>query len=191
MHASRSLFLQCAIVLAFPVFAAGSATAVVPNVKDFCIRYAGHATSETSVMQSRGCPTGGPPTWSTDNNVHLQWCQSQFGPNPTPQQEVDGEKAANALEQQRIAALQQCQANPPAQTGGGGGGVGSTLKVVAEVTVYDTFEEGNEDTCYLHPGDTVKLLEADGALPPWVHVRGLSGQCSGKAGFVYNDGELQ
>jgi hypothetical protein len=180
-------FVPCAMAVALPALVAGDAAAVVPDVRNFCIRYAGHATSESIVAENLHCVTSGLSTWSTENNFHLNWCLSQFGDHPTPQQEADAEKAANALEAARLAQLKECQANPPAQTGGGG----STLNVVAEVTVYDTFEEGNEDKCYLHPGDKVKLLAPDGAPPPWVHVQGLSGQCSGKAGFVYNQGELK
>lgn len=197
MPASRpiTLLIPSAILLAVPIFVSSSAFAVVPDIKNFCIRYAGHAASETAVMQTRGCAIGGPPTWSTDNNVHMQWCLSQFGDQPSPQREVDAEKAANALEAARIAAIQQCQAQAPApapaQTGGGGG-VGSTMNVVSQVTMYDTFEDGNVDKCYLDVGDTVKLLAPDpGAAAPWLHVRGTSGQCSGKAGYVYNDGKLQ
>lgn len=189
-----SLLIRSAILLAMPIIVSGSALAVVPDIKSFCIRYAGHATSEATVAQSLNCGFTG-PRWTTSNADHLNWCLSAFGDHPSPQKEVDVEKIVNGEDAARVAAIQQCQANPPApapapaQTGGG---VGSTLNVRQDVTVYDTFNEGNVDKCYLHPGDTVKLLALEeGATPPWTHVRGTSGECAGKAGYVYNQGELE
>lgn len=193
MHASRSSLLQCAVVPALLILATGDAAAVVPDVKSFCIRYAGHATSESIVAENLRCAANGAPTWSTDNNVHLSWCLSQFGSRPSPQQEAEAEKAADILEKTRLALLKTCQANPPAQTGGGGdlGKFGDIINVVGEVTMYDTFADGNQDICYLHGGDTVKILNSDAGMePPWMHVRGVTGECPGKAGYVYNQGEL-
>jgi hypothetical protein len=74
-----------------------------------------------------------------------------------------------------------------AHAGGGG-----TLKVVAEVTMYNMYDpKRNKDLCYLHPGDTLTKLSPDGAKAPWMHLKGTSGGCNGKTGYVYNDGKLQ
>ena len=68
----------------------------------------------------------------------------------------------------------------------------ATVKVVAEVTMYNTYhEKTNKDLCYLHPGDTLMKLSPDGAKAPWMHLKGTSGNCNGKTGYVYNDGKLQ
>ncbi|MGD9914851.1 MAG: hypothetical protein AB7S80_12280 [Rhizobiaceae bacterium] len=66
-----------------------------------------------------------------------------------------------------------------------------TLSVQQPVTVYNTYKDPKKDVCYLAEGDTVSRLSPAGAKAPWMRVKGLSGDCDGKAGFVYNDGELQ
>ena len=191
MHISSLANLRVVVVLAsvasvLETFVVG-AMAASPTIHDFCVRYAGHATSESLVAEKLHCRTNGPPVWSTDNSFHLKWCLSQFPDTflnePSPPQELNGKNAANILEQTRIAMLQDCQAHPPA--------TGVTLKVVAEVTMYDTYQDGNHDRCYLHPGDTLAKLSPDGAVAPWMHLKGNSGDCSGKTGYVYNNGELQ
>lgn len=191
---STSLLIRSAIVLAMPIFMLESAQAVVPDIKNFCIRYAGHATSEAMVAQSRNCGFTG-PRWTTSNADHLNWCLSAFGDNPSPQKEVDVEKIANGEDAARVAAIQQCQANPPAPAPApapaGGGGGGQTLTAQSDVTMYDTFEDGNQDLCYIHEGDTFTKLAANGASGKWVHLKGNSGDCAGKTGYVYNDGELK
>jgi hypothetical protein len=77
------------------------------------------------------------------------------------------------------------------KSGGGGTAGGGAVKVVKEVTMYDTYKSKNKDLCYLHPGDTLTKLSLDGATAPWMHLKGNSGNCNGKTGFVYNQGELK
>ena len=57
--------------------------------------------------------------------------------------------------------------------------------------MYDTFAGGNTDLCYIHPGDKLTKLPADGATGKWLHLKGNSGDCKGKSGFVYNKGEVK
>jgi hypothetical protein len=74
---------------------------------------------------------------------------------------------------------------------GDGTGGGGTLTAQREVTMYNTFAEGNTDLCYIHPGDKLTRLPANGATGKWLHLKGNSGDCKGKSGFVYNKGELK
>ena len=49
------------------------------------------------------------------------------------------------------------------------------------------------DLCYLNPGDTLTVVQNPAANCPdnnWIKLTGTSGQCNGKTGFVYNQGEL-
>src|ERR1041385_9265182 len=111
MHMSSLGNLRVVVVLAsvaavLETFVVG-AVAASPTIQDFCIRYAGHATSESIVAERLHCKTNGPPVWSTDNSFHLNWCKSQFAANfpldPTPLQELNGKNAADILEKTRIA----------------------------------------------------------------------------------------
>ncbi|MBN8995792.1 MAG: hypothetical protein J0H94_11250 [Rhizobiales bacterium] len=82
--------------------------------------------------------------------------------------------------------LDQCKSG---DTGGAGGG--KTYTAVAEVTMYDGYQHGNRTVCYIYPGDKLGKLAANGATGKWLHLRGNSGDCNGKTGFVYNEGELK
>lgn len=68
---------------------------------------------------------------------------------------------------------------------------GQTMKVVANVTMYDTYKQPNKDLCYLRAGDTLTKLSADGATDKWLHLSGNSGNCNGRTGYVWNEGELK
>ena len=68
----------------------------------------------------------------------------------------------------------------------------ATATVTNDVTMYDACRQGH-DFCYLNPGDTLTVVQNPAANCPdnnWIKLTGTSGQCNGKTGFVYNQGEL-
>lgn len=124
--------------------------------------------------------TKGPRDQVYWNNSHDYWVKQCVN---------GGEKQSNAKYNESALQrnLDKCKAG--SNTGDGDTG-GQTMTVKAEVTVYNTYKDGNKDLCYLRPGDKVTKLSADGATGKWLHVKGTSGICNGKTGYVYNNGEL-
>lgn len=125
--------------------------------------------------------TKGPRDQVYWNNSHDYWLKQCVN---------GGDKQSNAKYNEPALQrnLDKCKAG--GNTGGGDTG-DKTMKVVAEVTVYNTYKDGNKDLCYLRPGDKVTKLSANGATGKWLHVKGSSGGCNGKTGYVYNNGELK
>lgn len=153
----------------------GSATAIVPKATNqACADYANLAVDANRQNVQLGCGYTG-ARWHSNYQAHYDAC---VGFNL---QQIQGETAGRAQDlascKQRLAA-----ANPPPAP---------TVRVVAEVTMYDTYKKNNRDLCYLHPGDTLTKLAPNGATGKWLHLQGNSGQCAGQSGYVYNQGELQ
>jgi hypothetical protein len=96
-------------------------------------------------------------------------------------------KAGNSIKFQEDGL----QSNLDKCKSGGSTAGGNTVNVVKEVTMYNTYKKGNKDLCYLHSGDTLTTLSLDGATAPWMHLKGTSGDCNGKTGYVFNQGELK
>lgn len=89
-------------------------------------------------------------------------------------------------------SLDKCKAGGGGTgTGGGGTGGGTIMTGQSDVTMYDTYKKGNKDLCYIVAGDKLTLLAPDGNSGKWLRLKGNSGNCKGKTGYVYNDGELK
>lgn len=96
--------------------------------------------------------------------------------------------------------LAECKAGAGNGTGNGGGDTGNgggdtgngggTVTVNSGVTMYDTYKQPNSDLCYLEAGDKLSVLSSGKAKAPWRHLKGQSGDCKGKSGYVYDKGEL-
>jgi hypothetical protein len=66
-----------------------------------------------------------------------------------------------------------------------------TATVSQAVTMYDACQ--GHDLCYLDKPDTLTVVQNPAANcgdSKWIKLTGTSGQCNGKTGFVYNQGEL-
>ncbi|MCP4620301.1 MAG: hypothetical protein GY844_28180 [Bradyrhizobium sp.] len=144
-----------------------------------CQYYAMNAKKEADANRRRSCGGTG-ARWSLNIDDHMAWCRSQHGDMRIPDQEAKA----------RSDALAACGSRGGTGDNGAGGG-GQTLSVVAGNTMYDTYKQPNKDICYLRPGDTLTMLPPDGNAGKWLRLSGNSGNCSGKTGYVWNDGELK
>lgn len=137
-----------------------------------CARYGDHMVAMAEEAKNLNCAfIGGSGGWDNSRDYWIRQCKK-------------GSSAAAVNEPALEQQLNECKAaGENAQAG--------TLTVQQPVTVYNTYKDPKKDVCYLAGGDTVSRLSPAGAKAPWMRVKGLSGDCDGKAGFVYNDGELQ
>lgn len=126
MRRSSLLLLAAALVGATHV-----AGAVTTDQRDFCVRYAGHATSEAIVAERSNCAFTG-PRWITDHDQHLNWCLSNFAAATDATGEVRARDFADAEDAARIAGIQECQAKNAS-----GGGTAFTATATEDVDLYD------------------------------------------------------
>jgi hypothetical protein len=147
-----------------------------------CTAYGDRMSALAGEARGLGCKFVQLAPWNNPHDYWVNRCVAHSG---------DG--VADSEEAKLKERINECKtAGAGGGTGGGGTGTGAqTLKVVAEVTMYDTYRQPNKDRCYLHPGDTLTKLSADGATGKWLHLSGNSGDCNGKTGYVYNEGELK
>jgi hypothetical protein len=84
--------------------------------QNFCIGYAGLATSAGTAALQQNCGFDQPPgRWSTDNAFHLNWCLGQFrGAGGVANKLVAARNLANSEEAARTGGLEACQANAAA-----------------------------------------------------------------------------
>lgn len=140
-----------------------------------CRRYGNAMVAMGNEARSLKCDFIQGGSWGDPRGYWLRQCMQKDG-----QSYVDYNLPA--LKKQ----LDACKA-----AGGGTPGDSEIVKVSAEVTMYNAFTRPNKRVCFLFPGDTLTKLAAEGATPPWFHLKGNSGQCKDKSGFVFNQGEFK
>jgi hypothetical protein len=145
------------------------------DLQQSCNDYASVMDAKLSEARSLNCEfIHGSGGWDVNRDFFVKQC-------------VDAQANYRGLRANESGLQKSLDACKSAHAGGGG-----TLKVVAELTMYNMYDpKRNKDLCYLHPGDTLTKLSPDGAKAPWMHLKGTSGGCNGKTGYVYNDGKLQ
>lgn len=153
-----------------------------PNLRNFCAAYA-YVAERQSVGAVRECGFSG-PEWQSSFDQHRDACVSwgdRAGKAMANETYVRSIKKVACLV--KIAGENKPPKDPdPAPPAG-------NVKVVADVTGYDKID--GQDVCYLHSGDTAKLVKVSNDNKQWVQIKGTSGDCNGKTVWVYNDGELK
>ncbi|MCP4620300.1 MAG: hypothetical protein GY844_28175 [Bradyrhizobium sp.] len=144
-----------------------------------CASFADRMDAMLSEARKLSCAfVKGPGGWDVDRAYYVKQCLI-----------VQADRAGTASNERSLTKLlSQCKS---AGNGGGGGDQTQTMRVVADNTMYDTYRQPNKDLCYLHPGDILTRLPPDGNSGKWLRLSGNSGDCNGKTGYVWNDGELQ
>jgi hypothetical protein len=159
-----------------PALAAQSKPIKKTGRSNACTAYGDRMSALTGEARGLGCKFVQLAPWNNPHDYWVNRCVAHSG---------DG--VADSEEAKLKERINECKT-----AGAGGGDTGAqTLKVVADVTMYNTYKRPNKDLCYLHPGDTLTKLSADGATDKWLHLSGNSGDCNGKTGYVWNDGELK
>lgn len=152
-----------------------------PAMDAICNGYGDRMSAMANEARGLGCAVTNGAAWTSRREYWVSQCQARNMPASKGLMEYN--------EPELRKQLNDCKA---ALNGGGGTGTGGqTMKVVADVTMYNTYKQPNKDLCYLHAGDTLTKLSADGATGKWLHLSGNSGDCNGKTGYVWNKGELK
>lgn len=163
-----------------PALAAQPKPIEKPTTDALCTGYGDRMSAMISDARGLGCAFI-KDAWHDPREYWVHQCEARSMP-----------ASKGLMEYNEPELRKQLNACKAALNGGGGTGTGGqTMKVVAEVTMYDDYKPPNTDRCYLHPGDTLTKLSADGATGKWLHLSGNSGECNGKTGYVYNQGELK
>jgi hypothetical protein len=167
----------------------------VPNLDDFCRGYAftaGQQTaSHTNVQGDRViasvqlCGFSGPRydgDFDHQRLTCLGWgAQSGRSAGETSANETNGRTQDIIACEVRNTATTTPVTPPPTTA--------VTATVTKAVTMYNACQ--GQDLCYLNPGDTLTVDPAPNCGDSkWTQLTGTSGQCNGKTGFVYNEGDL-
>ena len=165
-----------------------------PSLDNFCNGYtftagqqtANHVQGDRVIASVPLCGFTG-PRWDPDFHHHLLACMG-WGAQSGRQAGETSANETNGRTQDVIACEVRNTATtppppPPAVT--------ATATVTKDVTMYDACQ--GHDLCYLNPNDTLTVVQNPAANcgdSKWIKLTGTSGQCNGKTGFVYNQGEL-
>ena len=75
--------------------------------------------------------------------------------------------------------------------GGGGGDGGKTATAVQATDVYPANDGNSRSICTMNASDKGKFLGKKPGEDDWVQLSGISGDCGGKDGWVWNGGSLK
>jgi hypothetical protein len=70
------------------------------------------------------------------------------------------------------------------------GNGGKVAKAVQDTDVYHSNDGKSEHFCTMYVGDQGALVQEKPGEPDWVFLKGISGECGGKEGWVWNGGSL-
>jgi jacalin-like lectin domain-containing protein len=147
-----------------------------PAIDAVCNGYGDRMSAMANEARGLGCAFTKGTAWSSAREYWVSQCQARNMPASKGLMELNEPELRRQLNDCRAAVK----------------GVGAqTMKVVTGVTMYNTYKQPNKDLCYLHPGDTLTKLSPDGATDKWLHLSGNSGDCNGRTGYVWNEGELK
>lgn len=147
-----------------------------PATDAICNGYGDRMSAMANEARGLGCAFTNGTAWSSAREYWVSQCEARNMPASKGLMELNEPELGRQLNDCKTAIRR----------------VGTqTIKVVANVTMYNTYKQPNKDLCYLHPGDTLTKLAADGATDKWLHLSGSSGDCNGRTGYVWNDGELK
>ena len=146
-----------------------------PATEAICNGYGDRMSAMANEARGLGCAFTNGTAWTSRREYWVSQCQARNMPASKGLMEFNEPELRRQLNDCKVA-LKSVGAQ--------------TMKVVTGVTMYNTYKQPNKDLCYLHPGDTLTKLSPDGATDKWLHLSGNSGDCKGKTGYVWNEGEL-
>jgi hypothetical protein len=145
-----------------------------------CQSYADRSLQQIAEADRLGCDfERGGDYWKPDRQYQVDNCLSH------------GKSAASVAEYNLIGRdqiLESCR-QKIANTGNGG----KTATAVADTAGTDVYPDNtgeSEKICTMNAGDTGAFVETKPDEANWVSLTGISGECAGKAGWVWNGGSL-